>query len=68
MTVKQNHIVGLVCIIVGAVIAIFALGDLLLRVVIALTALSLVNYGLKLRGIPPLQLLLPMMASRKRWF
>jgi hypothetical protein len=68
MFVNHNHIFGLFCIIVGLVIIMIALGDFLFRVVIALAALSLINYGLRLRGLPPLQMLLPLIASRKRWF
>ena len=67
-TVNYNHIVGLFCIIIGIVVIVFALGDLLVRVIIALFALSLINYGLRLRGLPPLQILLPLLASRGRWF
>jgi hypothetical protein len=65
---NSNHVLGLLCIIAGVVIILFAVGDLLLRVVIALTALSLINYGLRLRGLPPLQLLIPLLANRNRWF
>lgn len=65
---NSNHILGFICIIVGVVIAIFAVGDLLLRLLITLAALSLINYGLRLRGLPPLQLLIPMLANRRRWF
>jgi hypothetical protein len=68
MAINRNHILGVFCIVVGGVIVLIALGDLLLRVIIALAALSLVNYGLSLRGLPPLQMLLPLIASRKRWF
>jgi hypothetical protein len=68
-TINSNHIIGLLCIISGMVIIAFALGDLLVRVFVALAALSLINYGLRLRGLPPLQLLLPLLASsRGRWF
>jgi len=68
-TINYNHIAGLFCIIIGIVIVAVALGDLLLRVIVALAALSLINYGLRLRGLPPLQLLLPLLASsRGRWF
>jgi hypothetical protein len=68
-TVNYNHIVGVLCIIAGIIIVAVALGDLLLRVIVALAALSLINYGLRLRGLPPLQLLLPLLASsRGRWF
>jgi hypothetical protein len=67
--VNYNHIVGLLCIIVGIAIVVVALGDLLVRVLVALLALSLINYGLRLRGLPPLQLLIPLLAtSRGRWF
>ncbi len=66
--VNYNHIVGLFCIIIGIVIIAVALGDLLVRVLVALAAISLVNYGLRLRGLPPLQLLLPLLASRGHWF
>jgi len=65
---KTNHVLGILCIIAGIIIIIFALGDLLLRLIIALLALSLINYGLRLRGLPPLQLLIPLLASRNRWF
>lgn len=67
-TVSYNHIAGLFCIVIGVVIIAFALGDLLVRVVVALFALSLINYGLRLRGLPPLQLLLPLLVQRGRWF
>ncbi|HEX4069060.1 MAG TPA: hypothetical protein VHX42_03090 [Candidatus Babeliales bacterium] len=67
--VKYNHTVGLFCIIIGIVVIVVALGDLLVRVIIALAALSLINYGLRLRGLPPLQLLVPLLINnRKRWF
>jgi hypothetical protein len=67
-TVSYNQIAGVFCIVVGIVIITVALGDLLVRVLIALFALSLINYGLRLRGLPPLQLLLPLLAQRGRWF
>ena len=67
--VNYNHIVGLFCIITGIVIVVVALGDLLVRVLVALLALSLINYGLRLRGLPPLQLLVPLLISRRgHWF
>jgi sugar phosphate permease len=69
--INYNHVVGLFCIIIGIVVIAVALGDLLVRVLISFAALSLINYGLQLRGLPPLQLLIPMLASRSgrgRWF
>lgn len=65
---NNNYIIGTLCMIGGILIIIFTVGDLLLRLVIALGALSLINYGLRLRGFPPLQLLIPMLANRRRWF
>jgi len=68
MAMNTNHVLGLLCIVAGMVVAIVAVGDLLLRVLAAIAGLALINYGLRLRGLPPLQLLLPLIASRKRWF
>jgi uncharacterized membrane protein len=68
MSINHNHILGVLCIVAGITVIIVALGSLLLRVMVGLAALSLINYGLRLRGLPPLQLLLPLIASRKRWF
>jgi hypothetical protein len=68
MAVNYNHIIGTLCIVAGFVVIIFLLGELLLRVIVSLIALSLINYGLRLRGLPPLQLLLPLIAHRQRWF
>jgi hypothetical protein len=69
MAFNVNHVLGLILTIVGIVIILFALGDLLLRFLITLMALSLINYGLRLRGLPPLQLLIPLLISKqRRWF
>jgi len=68
MSINYNLLVGSLCIIAGVVIIVLVLGDLLVRVVVGLVALALINYGLKLRGLPPLQMLLPLIVSRKRWF
>ncbi|HSC25287.1 MAG TPA: hypothetical protein VLB80_03680 [Candidatus Babeliales bacterium] len=68
MSMNYNHVVGLFCIMGGLIIIITVLGTLLFKLFVGLAALSLINYGLRLRGLPPLQLLLPLMASRKRWF
>jgi len=68
MNNNNNRILGFLSIVAGIVIAIIAVGDLLLRIVIALVALSLINYGLRLAGMPPLQLLIPLMINRRRWF
>lgn len=68
MSVKYNNFLGLICVIAGLIIVVFALGNILVRLLISVLALSLINYGLKLRGLPPLQILIPLIANRKRWF
>ena len=68
MAINYNHVLGLVCVIGGMVIIAFTLGDLLIRFFVALMALSLINYGLRLRGLPPLQMLIPLLMSRNRFF
>ncbi len=67
-SMKSNHLIGILCIIAGMIIIAFALGDLLIRIGITLMALSLINYGLRLRGLPPLQVLIPLLMSRNRFF
>ncbi len=49
----NNRIIGLVCIIAGLVILFLALGNFLFRLILALLSWSLINYGLHLRGEPP---------------
>jgi hypothetical protein len=68
MSVKYNNFLGLICVIAGLIIVCFALGNILVRLLISVLALSLINYGLKLRGLPPLQILIPLIANRNRWF
>jgi hypothetical protein len=65
---NTNHVLGTVCIIGGLILILFTLGDLLVRLIITVCALSVINYGLKLRGLPPLQVLIPLLANRRRWF
>lgn len=68
MSINYDYVLGTLCIVVGLVIVMVVLGELLLRVIVSLAALSLINYGLRLKGLPSLQLLLPLMVGRKRWF
>ena len=67
---KANHFFGLFCITAGCILIFVALGSLLFRLLLGLMALSLINYGLRLRGLPPLQILVPLILSRhgRRWF
>jgi hypothetical protein len=53
-----NRIVGMICIILGLCIALVSLGEFLLRLSFAILGLFLVNYGLKLRGMPSLHITL----------
>jgi len=68
MNIKTNQVLGILCVLAGMVVIVVALGDWLLRLIIALMGLSLINYGLRLRGLPSLQVLIPLMMSRRRWF
>jgi len=58
---------GLLFIVLGIILLFFSIGDLLFRIIIGLSALALINHGLRLRGLPPLQILIPLFFS-KRWF
>jgi hypothetical protein len=51
----RNKLISVTCIMSGIVIFIFVAGPFLLRLVIALFALSLINFGLSLRGLPSIQ-------------
>jgi len=62
-----NKWFGLLFIILGIVLLIFAIGDLLLRIIIGLSAFALINHGLQLRGLPPLKILIPLFFARQ-WF
>jgi hypothetical protein len=65
---NHKNLIGTICIIVGLIIAIFSIGDLFFRLITALMGLSIINYGLRIKGLPPLQMLIPMIISRNRWF
>jgi sorbitol-specific phosphotransferase system component IIC len=68
VNINFNHIFGTLCIITGLVVIIFAVGSLALRLLIAVLALSIINYGLKLRRQPSLQMIIATVARRNRWF
>jgi hypothetical protein len=53
-----DRIFGIVCIIFGIGIALWVLGDFLFRLSIAILGLFIVNFGLKLRGMPSLHITL----------
>lgn len=64
---KKSNGIGLVVIAIGTLGILFALGDLIVRVVATILCLGLINYGLRMQGMPPLQVLLPQMINKK-WF
>jgi len=51
MNIPENKVMGIVCIALGALLFFLALGNLLLRFIVALIALMLINYGLRLQNM-----------------
>lgn len=51
----KDSIVAWFLIIFGAILFIFAAGDFILRLILALCALILINHGLRLRGSAAIQ-------------
>jgi hypothetical protein len=49
---KQNKPLGLLLIILGLAVLIAAAGTLLLRIAVAIVALMIINYGMRLYGMP----------------
>ena len=60
-----DRIFGIICISFGLFIALFALGEFILRLLIALLGLFLVNFGMRLRGMPPLYISIMRMWSSR---
>jgi hypothetical protein len=65
--IRQNNVLGLLFIILGFVLLIVVAGHLLARAIMILIALGLVNYGLQMRGMPPLQVLIRMWLAMAGW-
>lgn len=65
---KKNMILGAFCIVFGVIIAIIALADLLLRVLVACLGLWLINKGLLMRGAHQLKSQATAFIFRQRWF
>lgn len=64
---KRRNGLGLLLIIMGSLGILFALGDLIVRVLSAIVCFGMVNYGLRMQGMPPLQTSLHHLLAR-RWF
>ena len=62
---RFDRIAGIVCIVFGLSVALFALGELIMRILMALLGLFIVNYGMRLRGMPPLYLTIMRMWSSR---
>lgn len=60
-----DRVFGLLCIVFGLFVILFALHELILRMLIALLGLFLINFGLKLRGMPTLYITLIRMWSSR---
>jgi hypothetical protein len=60
-----DRILGMLCIFFGIGIALWALGEFLLRLAIAFLGLFIVNFGLKLRGMPALHITLMRLWSNR---
>jgi len=65
--IKQNYWLGLLFIILGFILLIAVAGDLLARFILVLMALGLINYGLQLRGMPTLPMLIRMWLAMIGW-
>lgn len=51
----RHPLLGILFIAVGCVALLWALGDLIVRVLIGVIALVIINHGMKLWGFPPMQ-------------
>lgn len=63
----KNNTLGLLYMFVGAIIAIVAAGDLLLRIVIALGGISLMYNGFQMRGGSPWWLYMSRWSNTNMW-
>ncbi len=60
-----DNILGIVCIIFGFFIIGYALGELVFRLLIALIGLLVINFGMRLRGMPPIHIAIIRMWSNR---
>ncbi len=58
----QNTALGTLCIVLGSLLFILSAGQWMIQFALAILSLYIINYGLKLRGMPPLTFLV------LRWF
>jgi hypothetical protein len=55
MFYRQNTLLGTLFIIAGTIGLVFALGDLLFRIMCGMLAIMIINHGMRLCGLPPMQ-------------
>jgi len=51
---RSDSVLGIILIVIGVVLLIMALSPLIFPVMLVLLAFYLINYGMKLRRMPPL--------------
>lgn len=65
---KPNKPLGLLIIIIGLTILLFSAGELLVRLAVALGALMIINYGMRVYGMQSAQqMIMRAWFSRSRW-
>lgn len=65
---SNNDFFGLLCIVFGSVVLLYAIGAFIFRIIVAFLAFLLINYGLRLRHMPPLHVSAFSFFFGKRWF
>jgi len=65
MFYRYRPFVGACCILVGVVILIFTIGQLIFRVLTALFAIGLINFGLHLYQLPSISVFVNRLFFRK---
>jgi len=63
---RSDNILGLILIIVGVILLITSLSPLIVPILFVLLALWLINYGMRMRQMPPLTLIAMSWWSRFR--
>ncbi|MEX0940191.1 MAG: hypothetical protein WDZ41_02435 [Candidatus Babeliales bacterium] len=61
---RQHQFQGLLFLIGGIILLVLSAGELLARVILMLIALGMINYGLRLRGEPPLIMFINQIRNR----
>ncbi len=65
--IKQNNLLGLLFIILGVILLVVVAGGLLARAIMVFISLGIINYGLQMRGMPPLQVFIRIWLAMAGW-